>query len=157
MTQWDELTKSAQIERHSVQISSEEEMLLNSRSRYWKEYNRAPDESIPEQKILDNTILQLEPLYQEWIDKVCQNPKTPEWVHPLLVLGAKKMADLTIRCLMRAWLTPSIFGYKYAETHKPPTAQVLSNLISQEALNIVNFMQAKEDYKDDWKAKSKFI
>jgi len=132
-------------------------MLLTSRARYWKDYDRAPDEGIPEQKLLDDVVKNLAPRYQEWIDQVCSNPKTPQWVHPLLALGATKMADLTIRCLMKAWLTPNIFGYKFAELHRPPTAQVLSNLISQEVVNIVAFEQAKELNKDDWMRQSKFI
>jgi len=156
-SKWDSLTRSKQDDRFRQQIVSEEEMLLVSRNRYWKEYYRAPDESIPEQKVLDSAIVHLEPRYQEWIDLVCKNTKTPEWVHPLLVLGARKMADLTIRSLMRAWLTPSVFGYRFAESNKPPTAQVLSNLIAQEALNIINFMEAKDSFKEDWRKQSKFI
>jgi len=154
---WDSLTKGEQMNRHTYQVTMEEEMLLTSRERYWREYNRAPDEGVPEQKTLDGVVKRLAPLYQEWIDTVCSNTKTPQWVYPMLLLGADKMADLTIRCLMKAWLTPSIFGYKFAELHRPPTAQVLSNLIAQEAMNIISFQQAKEINKDEWKKQSKFI
>lgn len=157
MKTWETLTKSEQDKRYQRQRAMEEEMFLTSRARYWKEYHRAPDEGVPEQQVLDKAVEELQPLYQEWIDRVCESPKTPQWVHPMLVLGAAKMADLTIRCLMKAWLTPSVFGYKFAELHKPPTAQVLANLISQDALNIVAFQQAKEIDTDGWRKQSKFI
>tara|TARA_R100001594_G_scaffold95829_2_gene130120 strand:- start:1144 stop:3588 length:2445 start_codon:yes stop_codon:yes gene_type:complete len=156
-TQWNNLTKSQQNERDSWQRVLEEDMLMTSCSRYWKDYGRAPDEGIPEQQLLDAVVDTLSPCYQEWIDKVCANPKTPQWVHPLVAVGARKMADLTIRCLLKVWLTPNIFGYKFAEQHSPPTAQILSNLISQEVINIVGFQNAKEEYKEDWRMQSKFI
>lgn len=154
---WDELSQGDKDNRFAFQRVAEEEMFLTSRTRYWKEYNRAPDEGIPEQKVLDFVVEELSPLYQEWIDLVCSNTKTPSWVYPLLVIGADKMADVTIRSLMRIWLTPSLFGYRYADLNKPPTAQALANQIASDVLNIIGFERAKEEYKDDWKAQSKFI
>lgn len=156
-TQWNKLSKGDKIKRDDWQRVLEEDMLMTSCSRYWNEYNRAPDEGIPEQQLLDAAVTSLEPCYQEWIDRVCLNAKTPQWVHPLLAVGSRKMADLTIRCLLRVWLTPNIFGYKFSEQCNPPTAQMLSNLIAQEVINIVGFQQAKENYTEDWRTQSKFI
>jgi len=157
INKWETLSKTDQSNRFAFQRVAEEDMFLTSRSRYWKEYHRAPDEGVPEQKVLDLTVKQLTPLYQEWIDLVCENPKTPSWVHPLLTLGARKMADITIRSLMRLWLTPSLFGYRYADLNKPPTAQALANQIATDTLNIIGFQNAREDFKDNWKSQSKFI
>ena len=156
-TQWNNLTKGEKNKRDSWQRVLEEDMLMTSCSRYWNEYERAPDEGVPEQQLLDAAVNSLAPCYQEWIDNICSNAKTPQWVHPLLAVGAQKMADLTIRCLLRVWLTPNIFGYKFSEQCTPPTAQMLSNLIAQEVISIVGFQKAKEEYNDDWRTQSKFI
>ena len=62
------------------------------------------------QQLLDQVVMELSPHYQEWIDKLCSNPRSPEWLMPLLALGADKMADLTVRTLMREWLISNIWN-----------------------------------------------
>ena len=67
---WDKLSYEEQQRRIDVESTMEEETLLSSIQKYWDDYDRAPDEGIPEQKLLDDFIDDLAPMYQEWIDKV---------------------------------------------------------------------------------------
>ena len=155
MTKWDSLSETAQSERLKEQSLIEERMLQNSIIKYWREYDRAPDEGIPEQQLLDSAVIHLAPYYQEWIDKVCSSTRSPKWVYPLMALGAAKMADLTFRCMMKCWFTPG--ALREREYSSPPIAQNVATLIANEALAIIDYQQAKEEFRDDWMRQSKFI
>jgi len=162
MQLWDKLSEQDRGERISTQNLMEEEMIMGGIARYWKDYERSPDEGLPEQQLLDATVVHLTPFYQEWIDKLCSNHKTPTWLIPLLALGAPKMADLTLRCFIREWLRSAMFRDKeFSGLMNPayplPTAQKLSNIISQEAFAIIAYQQSKEDFKNDWQRQSKSI
>ena len=159
---WDKLSDQEKEKRIETQHLMEEEMISGGITRYWNDYNRSPDEGLPEQQLLDATVVHLTPFYQEWIDKLCSNRIAPKWLLPLLALGAPKMADLTLRCYMRDWLHASMFkdnmGGGYLSSSYPlPTAQKLANIIAQETFAIVAYQQSKEDFKDDWRKQSKFI
>ena len=97
---WLQLSKEEQELRTNLQVITEEDMLNVSEKRYWQEYDVASDEGKPEQSLLDTCVQNLTPLYQEWIDYSAKNSKTPSWSIPLFAVGAAKMADITIRCLM---------------------------------------------------------
>jgi len=158
---WDSLSTVEQDELHESQLKLEDEMLSGGITRYWKEYERAPDEGLPEQQLLDSAVIHLTPYYQEWIDNLCESSRTPNWVVPLLAIGPAKMADLTLRCLMREWLKASMFEENFIgymnEAYPLPTAQKLSNVIASEVMAIVSYQQSKEQFKNDWKSQSKFI
>jgi len=155
---WNTLSEQQQYEKRSAQILNEQSMLDYGRHKYWNDYTRAPDEGIPEQELLDSSIKELVELYQEWIDKVCEGKKSPEWLYPLLELGAKKIADITIRSVIKCWFSSSFWGYRWNdEQHTPPLAQSVATQIAQEACDIIGFHRAKADFKDDWLAQSKFI
>ena len=158
MKTWNNLSESEQLSRIESQYDYEREMLNYGRDRYWKDYNRAPDEGIPEQELIDSSVLELEEVYQEWIDKVCQSPKSPQWLYPLLELGARKMADITIRAVVRCWFSSGFWGYQWNdEQHTPPLAQSVATQIAQDACDIIGFQRAKENKRDDWQKQSKFI
>lgn len=155
---WDSLSPATQEKRKEKQLKTEEDMLLQGIEKYWNEYSRAPDEGIPEQQLLDSSIKYLEPFYQEWIDKISKSKKTPSWVHLLLIIGARKMADLTVRSVMRCWVSKGHFGFRDESIpHAPPLAQSVCRVISKDAIAIASYQTAKESYRDDWKKQSKFI
>lgn len=162
MILWDNLSEAEQNERTATQNLMEEEMISGGVARYWKDYERSPDEGLPEQQLLDATVVHLTPFYQDWIDKICSNHKTPKWLLPLLALGAPKMADLTLRCFMREWLHASMFKEKefsgFLNVSYPlPTAQKLANIIAQDSFAIIAYQQSKVDFRNDWRKQSKFI
>ena len=97
---WNMLSPVEQEKRKTLQALYEEDMINLSSMRYWDEYNRAPDEGYPEQQLLDTCVVHLTPIYQEWIDTIAKSTKTPAWAYPLFAVGAGKMADITLRCLM---------------------------------------------------------
>ena len=154
---WDKLSYEEQQRRIDVESTMEEETLLSSIQKYWDDYDRAPDEGIPEQKLLDDFIDDLAPMYQEWIDKVSESPKCPQWVYPLFALGAHKMADLTMRSIMRLWLNSNAFREDNDGIIHPPLAQHVVRMISKDAINIISYQLAKEEYTEDWRRQSKFI
>ena len=154
---WDKLSTEEQDNRIRLQKDMEDETLLHSISKYWKDYDRAPDEGIPEQQVIDDFISNLAPTYQMWIDNISESPKCPTWVHPLFALGAEKMADITLRSLMQLWLSSSLFNSDEEGVALPPLAQHVCRLISKHAVNIVAYQQAKESNRDDWLRQSKFI
>ena len=49
---WDNLSSDEQNKREEQQLVAEQSMLLQGKDKYWREYNRAPDEGIPEQQLL---------------------------------------------------------------------------------------------------------
>ncbi len=155
---WNEESDDTQLNRRNAQILLEQNMLEYGRQKYWRDYERAPDEGIPEQCLIDSSIVELEEKYQEWIDRVCNSPKVPSWVYPLLELGARKMADITIRAVIRHWFSPSYWNGSYNEhIHTPPIAQKIACQISNDACDIIAFQRAKESHYEDWKKQSKFI
>ena len=155
---WDNETEDVQLDRRNGQIRYEQSMLEYGRHKYWKDYERAPDEGIPEQCLIDSSVKSLEDKYQEWIDRVCQNPKVPSWVYPLMELGPRKMADITIRAVIRHWFSPAYWNGSYNEhIHTPPIAQKIACQIANDVSDIIAFQKAKEDNYTDWKKQSKFI
>ena len=155
---FDKLSDDEKLRRHNSQIVYEQHILEYGRQKYWDDYNRAPDEGIPEQELIDSSIIELRESYQEWIDKVCESPKSPNWIYPLLELGAQKMADITIRAVIRSWFTSSFWGNKWSEQeHVPPLAQTVATLIAQDACDVISFQRAKQNNKEDWARQSKFI
>tara|TARA_R100000008_G_scaffold85600_2_gene75970 strand:- start:805 stop:3252 length:2448 start_codon:yes stop_codon:yes gene_type:complete len=155
---WNEEPEDVQLTRRNAQIRLEQEMLEYGRQKYWKDYGRAPDEGIPEQCLIDSSIVELEEKYQEWIDRICDSPKVPNWVYPLLELGSRKMADITIRAVIRHWFSPSYWNGSYNEhIHTPPIAQKIACQIANDSCDIIAFQRAKEAHYEDWKKQSKFI
>ena len=154
---WDKLSYEEQQKKLAIQSTLEEETLLNSQQKYWREYDRAPDEGIPEQKLLDDFVSDLAPAYQEWINKIAENPKCPSWVYPLFALGAHKMADITLRSVMRLWLNSAAFRTDQDYVPSPPLAQHVVRMISKDAINIIAYQNAKENNKEFWRKQSKFI
>tara|TARA_R100000808_G_scaffold24969_1_gene60011 strand:- start:14799 stop:17240 length:2442 start_codon:yes stop_codon:yes gene_type:complete len=155
---WDTLNKEEQLERNRAQILYEQEILEYGRQKYWDDYDRAPDEGLPEQELIDSSVNALRDEYQTWIDKVCASPKSPNWIYPLLELGAQKMADITIRAVIRSWFSSNFWGQKFTEQeHVPPLAQTVATLIAQDACDVIGFQRSKENHKDEWLKQSKFI
>ena len=155
---WALETDNEKNRRQSAQIDYENEMLMYSRSKYWDDYERAPDEGVPEQELLDSSVKELTDVFQEWIDKIVQSRKTPQWLPPLLELGAAKIADITIRAVMRCWFTSGFWGYRLEEgLHTPPLAQKVASLIAQDVVDIIDYQRAKTEYRNDWLKQSKFI
>jgi len=156
---WDAETEDVQLARHNGQLRYEQDMLEYGRHRYWSDYDRAPDEGIPEQCLIDSSVHELEESYQQWIDTICEGAsRSPDWLYPLLELGARKLADITIRAIVRHWFTPSFWGHLYSDhIHTPPLAQKIATQIASDACDIIAYQRAKEDHYQDWKKQSKFI
>lgn len=157
---WNNLSKEAQQKRLSVQKLYEEELLENGSEKYWREYGRAPDEGKPEQLLLESAVIHLTPYYQKWIDACSNNRKSPDWLAPLLCVGAAKMADITIRNVMRLFLTRNTlqnFDDSIGIPSNAPVAQQLAKLIAEDVISIIAYQQAKKKFSDDWRKQSKFI
>ena len=155
---WDSLTDETKLERTNAQILFEQDMLEYGRHKYWKDYNRAPDEGIPEQELLDSCVKEIRDVFQEWIDKLCKNPRTPAWVHPLVELGSQKVADITIRAVIKSWFSKNFWGYHWdSEKIIPPLAQSVATQIAQDCCDIISFQRARENNRDEWLKQSKFI
>lgn len=157
---WKKLSKEEQSKRVTIQKIHEEELLENSIDRYWREYSRAPDEGKPEQLLLESAVIHLTPYYQKWIDQCCENRKSPDWLAPLLCVGAAKMADITIRNVMRIFLTRNTlqnFDDRMGIPSNAPVAQQVAKLIADDIVNIVAYQQAKKRFSEDWRKQSKFI
>lgn len=157
---WNNLTKEEQSRRVTMQKLYEEELLENGVDKYWREYTRAPDESKPEQLLLESAVIHLTPFYQKWIDECSNNRKSPDWLAPLLCLGAAKMADITIRSVMRLFLTRNTiqnFDDTMGIPSNAPVAQQVAKIIADDAINIIAYQQAKKRFSDDWRKQSKFI
>ena len=155
---WDNLTDQEQLDRRNAQLLFEQDMLEYGKGKYWKDYDRAPDEGVPEQELIDSSVKELREVFQEWIDKVCESTKSPQWLYPLLELGAQKMADITIRAVIRTWFSSNYWGYKWDSNKTiPPLAQSIATHIAQDSCDIMAFQRAKESNRDDWFKQSKFI
>ena len=159
---WNMLSPVEQEKRKNLQALYEEEMINLSSMRYWDEYNRAPDEGYPEQQLLDTCVVHLTPIYQEWIDTIAKSTKTPAWAYPLFAVGAGKMADITLRCLMLEWFNSSVWDRKVegkgSVMHNLPlpSAQHMAHAISNMVIEIVSYQQAKESFRDDWNKQSHY-
>lgn len=154
---WLQLSKEEQELRTNLQVITEEDMLNVSEKRYWQEYDVASDEGKPEQSLLDTCVQNLTPLYQEWIDYSAKNSKTPSWAIPLFAVGAAKMADITIRCLILEWFNSSLWDRKTeAESISLPTAQHIAHAISEMVIDIVGYQTAKSFHKEEWLKQSHY-
>lgn len=159
-TAWLQLSKEQRDNRLINQKLFEEDLLDNGIEKYWKEYNRAVDEGKPEQLLLESAVIHLTPYYQKWIDECCSNRKSPDWLAPLLCVGAAKMADITIRNVMRLFLTRNTiqnFDDTRGIPNNAPVAQQVSKLISDDVISIIAYQQAKKKFSEDWRRQSKFI
>lgn len=156
---WDTLNEDEILERTNAQSLFEQNMLEYGRHKYWKDYDRAPDEGIPEQELMDSCIKELRDVYSEWIDKLCQNRKTPQWLSPLLELGPSKMADITIRAVIKSWFSKTYWNHDWGGNNSviPPLAQTVATHIAQDASDIIAFQRAKDINKEDWLKQSKWI
>ena len=160
LNSWLNLTKEEQQRRINIQKTFEEELLENGVEKYWREYSRSPDEGKPEQLLLESAVIHLTPYYQKWIDTVCENRKSPDWLAPLLSVGAAKMADITIRSMMRLFLTRNTiqnFDDTIGIPASAPVAQQVAKLIAEDVIAIVSYQQAKKRFSEDWRKQSKFI
>jgi DNA-directed RNA polymerase len=154
---WNQLSKEEQTKRTNLQVVAEEDMIAVSQQKYWETYNANPDEAVPEQTLLDACVIHLTPFYQQWIDTVSQNRKTPDWAFPLFAIGAAKMADITIRSLIMEWFNSSLWERKYENELFPlPTAQHIAHSISEMVIEIVAYQQAKKQFRDDWLKQSHY-
>lgn len=157
---WDNLDYVEKQRRIDLQMLWEEDLLASGIERYWKEWDRVKDEGKPEQLLLESAVIHLTPYYQSWIDKVCEGPKNPDWLPPLLSIGAAKMADITIRSVIELFLSRSnIVNVDFVQGVPlcAPSAQSVSKLIADNVISIVSYQQAKKQFKDDWLRQSKFV
>jgi len=157
---WEQLSQEQREYRVTNQKLFEEDLLDNGIEKYWKEYNRAVDEGKPEQMLLESAVIHLTPFYQKWIDECCNNRKSPDWLAPLLCVGAAKMADITIRNVMRLFLTRNTiqsFDDTMGIPSNAPVAQQVAKLIADDVVSIVSYQQAKKKFSEDWRKQSKFI
>ena len=56
---FDQLTDDDKLNRHNAQIVYEQRVLEYGRQKYWDDYDRAPDEGVPEQELIDSSIVEL--------------------------------------------------------------------------------------------------
>ena len=153
---WNSLSYAEQEERKTLQVVMEEDLLSLGIEKYWNDFNRAPDESEPEQQLLDASVIHLQPIYQSWIDETCQRSRTPPWLIPLLSIGSFKAADIVIRNVLRLSLEGEIGKGLGSSLRKEPRAQTVANCIADDVINIVSYQKTKERFKEDWKKQSKF-
>ncbi len=157
MLRWNKLTKEQQQQRTAVQILNEENMLSISERRYWEQYNIAPDEGNPEQSLLNTCVESLTPAFQQWLDYTSASRKTPQWAVPLFAVGAAKMADITVRCLILEWFNSSLWDKRLE--HQPinlPTAQHIAHAIAEMVIAVVGYQRTKVDYRQDWLKQSHY-
>ena len=158
LTNWNKLTKEEQERKKNLQVTLEEDMLLASEKKYWDVYDVHPDEGIPEQELLDRCIKYLEPAYQEWVDKISQSKRTPDWAYPLFAIGPKKMADITLRVIMIEWFGSNIWSRDLDIRDLPlPVAQHIALEISHMVIDILGYQKAKTEFKKDWFTQSQYL
>ena len=160
MSLWDQFTSIEKENRTNEQTAWEEELVESGVERYWKDWERAKDEGKPEQLLLESAVIHLTPFYQMWIDKVCEGPKNPAWLAPLLSVGAAKMADITVRSVINLFLSRQTLvniDYVQGVPLTAPSAQAVAKLNADDVIAINNYQQAKKKFKDDWTRQSKFI
>jgi len=158
LNQWNKLTKEQQEQRKTLQVVFEEDILLASEKKYWDVYDVHPDEGIPEQEMLDKCVVYLEKDYQGWIDNISVSKRTPEWAYPLLAIGARKMADITIRVIMMEWFGSNVWARDIDVNELPlPTAQHVALEISHLVIDILGYSKAKKDFKKDWERQTQYL
>ena len=160
LEEWYSLTKPIREKRLKEQKKIEDSLLAGGIEKYWKEWERAKDEGKPEQKLIQSAVEHLSGFYQKWIDSCVQNKKSPTWLTPLLTIGADKMADISIRCVIRVFLTKQTLNSSQNSDSVPvnaPVAQQIAKLIADDICNIVAFRATKKTHYVDWKKQSKFI
>ena len=96
MYQWNSISQAHKDERKNLQCVWEEDLLTLGINKYWSDFNRAPDESEPEQQLLDASVIHLQPVFQVWIDEAVKRKRTPNWLIPLLSIGSFKAADIAV-------------------------------------------------------------
>jgi len=155
---WNNLSKEEQERRKNLQVTLEEDMLVASEQKYWDVYDVHPDEGIPEQELLNKCVLYLEPSYQEWIDTVSKSKRTPDWAYPLFALGAKKMADVTLRVIMIEWFGSNVWTRDLDLKELPlPSAQHIALEIANMTIDIIGYNKARIDFKKDWLTQSQYL
>ena len=160
LEEWYSLTKPIREKRLKEQKKIEDSLLAGGIEKYWKEWERAKDEGKPEQKLIQSAVEHLSGFYQKWIDSCVQNKKSPTWLTHLLTIGADKMADISIRCVIRVFLTKQTLNSSQNSDSVPvnaPVAQQIAKLIADDICNIVAFRATKKTHYVDWKKQSKFI
>ena len=160
------MSETQQMDRKNLQVVWEEDLITKGIDKYWKDFNRAPDEAQPEQQLLDASVIHLQPLYQLWIDEAVKGRKTPKWLIPLLSIGSFKAADIVIRNVLSATLTGSgqaLWGGDESglNTHNTvgqieTRAQYIASGIADDVINIVSYQATKETFREDWRKQSKF-
>tara|TARA_R100000152_G_C6782215_1_gene219070 strand:+ start:474 stop:2942 length:2469 start_codon:yes stop_codon:yes gene_type:complete len=156
MYKWNSIPQQERDDRKNLQVVWEEDLLSMGINKYWSDFNRAPDESEPEQQLLDASVIHLQPLFQVWIDEAAKRPRTPSWLIPLLSIGSFKAADIVIRNVLRLTLEGSASGGVASSFRKEPRAQTIASCIADDVINIVSYQASKEQFRDDWKRQSKF-
>ena len=58
---WNTLSQEEQDKRLQAQSKMEKESFQYGIQKYWKEYDRSPDEGLPEQQLLDQVVMELSP------------------------------------------------------------------------------------------------
>lgn len=157
LDQWNKLSKEQQNHRTNLQVVAEETMLSLADQKYWQEYNISPDEGVPEQSLINGCVQSLTPVFQEWLDYSAKSRKLPQWALPLFAIGAAKMADITIRCLILEWFNSSLWDKKLEkEDIGLPTAQHIAHAISEMVIGIVGYQQTKVSFRSDWLKQSHY-
>jgi len=146
---FNKLSKEEQTRKYDLQNLWEESLYESSVERYWKEYDFSPDLGIPEQRLLDKAVRELSDVFQQWITTISENTRTPAWCVLLLGVGAEKMADISVRCLIQA-----TFGSRYFSDDQEQlplvTAQHLAKEIANTTISLVAYQDAKNNHRDDW-------
>jgi len=160
MNKWLSLSKEERDRRINIQMTMEEDLLSYGIEKYWSEYGRAVDEGKPEQLLLESCVDYLEPLYQLWIDKACSSTRSPNWLSTLVTIGPRKMADITVRTVMRLFLSRgnlSDTDISFGVPSNAPIAQLVAKTIADDVISIVSYQFAKRNFRNDWQKQSKFI
>lgn len=160
LEKWNSLPKSEKERRTKIQQNKEKAISLSSVDRYWKDYQRAPDEGKPEQMLIFSVINKIAPVYQEWIDTAMASPTMPRWLPMLTFLGAERVADVVCRSVLRLFLGTHIFTNLNTSSGAPayaPTAQAVSKVIADDCINIYSYLKTRKKSFKDWKSQSKYV
>jgi DNA-directed RNA polymerase len=143
------LPSEVRARKYDLQNLWEESLYEESINKYWNDYDFCPELGVPEQRLLDKCIRELASYYEDWIQRVVNNPRTPDWCILLVAIGPEKMADISVRCLIQ-----SSFGARYFNDDKDKlpltSAQHLAKEIANTAINLVRYQEAKSNNRQDW-------